>query len=160
LKSGRCILSIALMLFVTLCLLPGEAFGLTWLDHATSSPNGRNWIAPPTLSVQRDMGVVNSASTEWPSVWLTGIRQSWYETASNYDTASGPVPQSGGMLIVAVAASWLVTCISRRRRTTVHYRRDWTMPAYARPSLREESRLGLLRSRHDVSLDNRVGAKR
>lgn len=164
LKSGRYISFIALAVFVALCLVPGEAFGLNWLNRATSNSTSLRSIAPPTphntLSFLGDAGVVSAVPNEWTSVSLNGAGQpNWYEATSDDGTASSPVPRSGGLLIVAVAASWLVTCITRNRRGTVHYGRDWTMPSSVHPSLREEADLGLLGSRRDVSLDTRVGAK-
>jgi hypothetical protein len=163
LKSGRYTKLIAFATFAALCLLPGEAFGISWLNHATSVSTPEKWIAPPTLSdtllLIEDTGVARISPEEPASASRNGIGPSWYGAVSGHSTHSAPVPQPGGLLIVAVAASWLVTCITRNRRRTVHYGRNWTTPSPARPSLREEAELGLLGSRRDVLLDTRVGAK-
>jgi hypothetical protein len=120
------------------------------------APSTLTDIASPGLVLPSDHTLATFSSEE---LGKDGER-TWYEELSSQSSPSDRIPRSGGLLIVAVAASWLVTCVTRNRRKTVYYGADWIIPHPARPSLREEIELGLLRPDREVLLDDRVGAKR
>jgi hypothetical protein len=163
---SKCHLQLILLVpLAALCLLPTEASGRNASTPGWIAPQSvRQDVAPPPLADFSSPGLVFPSDYAPVAVSPEELRNdgglSWYQELSSQSSPSDRIPRSGGLLIVAVAASWLVTCVTRNRRRTVYYGADWTIPNPARPSLREEIELGLLRPDREVPLDDRVGAKR
>lgn len=164
-RSRHLLQLVLIVLLAAICLIPAEASAtnassLGWLAHQSIGQN----VAPSPLADANSPRLVfpsnYAPATVSPELLESNGGKTWYEELSSQSSPSDRIPRSGGLLIVAVAASWLVTCVTRNRRRTVYYGADWAVPSPVRPSLREEIELGLLRPVRDIPLDDRVGAKR
>jgi hypothetical protein len=154
LKSARFGTIIVVMaLAATVCLLSGPAFGE--VCAAQSGPgvaattwslpgNTCAWLSPQSLgyagktTARRNTPTGSGLAFRRPTSWAAPSERKPEEHNAKHPPAPARCRELGGMLILTVAASWLVTLMMRNGRRTVYYRNGLT----ARTSFSEEIELG------------------
>ncbi|MDO8587279.1 MAG: hypothetical protein Q7T82_09590 [Armatimonadota bacterium] len=133
-------------------LAPGDSAVFTYTIDPSAPTVNSNGSQPAGLAFLAHTAAVGNAPivdgqvTRWTPVSAPIFGASWFDASYTVD-APAPVPEHGGLLVLAVATSWVVTCVVKSGRRAVNYKNGRVVRASEQPLLGERVELGLAGSR-------------
>jgi hypothetical protein len=102
---------------------PGASVTFTYTENRSAPLVNSKGMQPRGLAFLAHVAAVKPKTqsrcgkNEWISTTVHGLGNSWYDTSYATDPPQQKTaPEPGGVLILAVAGSWLITCLSRDGR--------------------------------------------
>lgn len=125
-------------------LAPGSSAVFTFTFDPTAplinstgrQPEGLAFLAH--VAAVSEVPIVEGNVRHWTAASAAQYGSSWHDTST-----SQIIPEPSGALVLAIAGSWLITCLIRNRKRAANYRHGITVRSYGPASFAKRIEIGM-----------------